>query len=406
MTSKKTRMRVRELSNFTTDPSRAGEAMLEAVKGCVKSTRRLLAVKLLKGLRKRRIGTYAIEKTAKIVTENLVRSENVVLKMMDIAVTSAEEKCAMAEKLSNKSLIAAKAVLPEGWMKKKFKLILSDELEALWKETKTKHAKKKDILERKLKPRKEEAFYMGIPIGDEELGEDTDADVRVLAYGVEVTRYEEEFLKLPKSATDYVKIDEESFKTNIQVMAAKLRMGVKENEDVGSQGMDDEAQDQILESRRVYDGELGEVDFRKKRVTDMETCKRIKPPDATEAAKEAKIQVLIDNLEDVVMKNAREEAYQKDGRPRVSTLSEQARKGRASLMAREKAGELVVVGTDKSGKLAVMDRELYKQCMEPHIQGDTIHTREEVEKVENQFNGAATQLLRAFKFGDDWGHTA
>ena len=57
MTSTKTRMHIRELSNFTTDPLRAGEAMLEAVKCCVKSTKRLLAVNFLKGMRKRRIGT-------------------------------------------------------------------------------------------------------------------------------------------------------------------------------------------------------------------------------------------------------------------------------------------------------------------------------------------------------------
>ena len=45
----------------------------------------------------------------------------------------------------------------------------------------------------------------------------------------------------------------------------------------------------------------------KKRVTDIETCKRLKPPDAAGAAKKAKIQIYIDNLEDVVMKNERKE---------------------------------------------------------------------------------------------------
>ena len=35
---------------------------------------------------------------------------------------------------------------------------------------------------------------------------------------------------MPKSATDYVKVDEENVKTKIQVMAAKLWMSIKEKE--------------------------------------------------------------------------------------------------------------------------------------------------------------------------------
>ena len=41
--------------------------------------------------------------------------------------------------------------------------------------------------------------------------------------------------------------------------------------------------------------------------------------------------------------------------------------------------------------------------MEPHIAGDSVHTRDDVLKVENQFNGATKQILRACKFGEGWG---
>ena len=73
-------------------------------------------------------------------------------------------------------------------------------------------------------------------------------------------------------------------------------------------------------------------------------------------------------------------------------------------MEREKAGELVLLATDKSGKLAVMTPAIYRECMQPHIEGDPEHTREDVAEAERQFNGAATQILRTFKFGEDWGH--
>ena len=39
--------------------------------------------------------------------------------------------------------------------------------------------------------------------------------------------------------------------------------------------------------------------------------------------------------------------------------------------------------------------------MEPHITGDTIHTRDKVDQAERQFNGAAAKIL---KVGEDWRH--
>ena len=51
-----------------------------------------------------------------------------------------------------------------------------------------------------------------------------------------------------------------------------------------------------------------------------------------------------------------------------------------------------------------MSPSLYRNCMQPHIAGDTEHSREDVVEAERQFNGAATQILRAFKVGEDWSH--
>ena len=128
----------------------------------------------------------------------------------------------------------------------------------------------------------------------------------------------------------------------------------------------------LFASRRVFDCETGEVNFRKKRVTDMVTCKRITAPFAAEASEEAKIQVLVDNLDDAVKRNSKKAAafLKAGGLNSLSTLSEEAQKGKQSILERERAGELVVLASDKSGKLAVMSPDLYKQCMQPHIAGD------------------------------------
>ena len=121
-----------------------------------------------------------------------------------------------------------------------------------------------------------------------------------------------------------------------------------------------------MASRRVFDPEARIEDMRKLRVTDLPTCERITVPEAAEPAKEAKIQVLIDGLEEAMRKNGRKEkTCPKAGKSSFSTLPDQQRRGKESLLRREKAGELIMVGSDKSGKNIPMSVELYKSCMEP-----------------------------------------
>ena len=112
----------------------------------------------------------------------------------------------------------------------------------MWNERAEKNWNKKNHLEKKHKPRKEEEEYRGIPISDDKLGID-DVQIEVLAYGVEVNEHEKEYLKIPKSATDFVNIDEERFKTSIQVLASKLRMGLKEQDGLESSQRDSNGMD-------------------------------------------------------------------------------------------------------------------------------------------------------------------
>ena len=155
-------------------------------------------------------------------------------------------------------------------------------------------------------------------------------------------------------------------------MEAKLRMSVRGLEDSdGAQGLDE--QEAELACKRVYDETEKVVDFRKKRVTDTGLDKRITLPGRLRAGKQT-----------------------------PSSLNNAQQRGRESILKREREGELIVVLTDKSGKRAVMTPEIYHQLMEPHITGDTIHTRDEVDQAEKQFNGAAAQILKVFKVGEDW----
>ena len=120
MTSTETRIKLRTLATSTTDPNKAGEMMLEAAKSTVKMTKRVLAFNLVKGCRRRRVGTHAVEKAAKMLTEMDERDEGVVVKLLDIVIKSSETKMMRARKEAFHSSRMAKALLPAGWMRKRF----------------------------------------------------------------------------------------------------------------------------------------------------------------------------------------------------------------------------------------------------------------------------------------------
>ena len=412
MTCTVTRVELRKLATTTTDPMRAGETMLEAAKQSIKMTKRETALDLVKGLRQRKIGTNEVE--------NVKRNEGVVIKLMDIVVNASKKKVVEARRNAFRSKLEARRVLPAGWRRNTFEQILSSEMRKVWRDKKEKNARKKDHLEAKYKPRKEKPSHNDIPVSDERLDEEfgeEEENVEVFGYCVEVNEDEKEFLRLPKSATDYVKVNEEDVNTSIQVMAAKLRMSIKEKEenrrvlegkggptqgmDVQNdnrggpaRGLDGESEDDVLTSKRVFDVEKGTIDFKKKKVTEMVTNKWITVPEAAENQKEAKIQVLVNNLEDMLRKSMKEEARcLKAGNPVISTMTVNALRGKASLLEREKAGELVLVCSDKSGRLYPMS----KSCMEPHIAGDSVHTRADITKAEKEFNGASRQTFSSLE---------
>ena len=106
--------------------------MLEAAKQRVKMTQKILALNYLKGVKRRRLGTPLVEKAAKSLTECSERNESVVVKLMEIVVTSAERKAVLARKAALTGSWAAKKMLPQGWRRKGFRDIVKQEVEELW----------------------------------------------------------------------------------------------------------------------------------------------------------------------------------------------------------------------------------------------------------------------------------
>ena len=168
MSCTQTRIELRTLSNFSTDPQRAGVKMVEATKSNVKLARQVQAVNLIEGLVIRKVGTNAIEKLAKVLTEESERNEGVVVKLMRIVrdVAKGKERKAILKFYSDKR----DAKKPAGWMRKNFLRIMRKEADSEWQSRIDKNMKKKNHLERRAKPRKEGGRFRVIAVGDAELG--------------------------------------------------------------------------------------------------------------------------------------------------------------------------------------------------------------------------------------------
>ena len=148
----------------------------------------------------------------------------------------------------------------------------------------------------------------------------------------------------------------------------------------------------------------GEWQYSKKRVTSMKGNSRVILPKIMkkfrdEAALETmRTEVMQDFLE-FIRKNCNKRGEQ------CSNLSNSELRGLKSLKKRVKNGEIVVVPTDKTGKLCVMAREAYEEAGSVHVGKDEKVGQEEVDRIDGEVNGNISLLIKFFRLGKGWNQT-
>ena len=75
------------------------------------------------------------------------------------------------------------------------------------------------------------------------------------------------------------------------------------------------------------------------------------------------------------------------GRVKKQNISKEEMKALVNLQKRVNEGEILVVPTDKSGRLSVTTKEAYVESMQPHVTNDTIIDLEERADIERKLNG-------------------
>ena len=156
------------------------------------------------------------------------------------------------------------------------------------------------------------------------------------------------------------------------------------------------------ESRQIFDPINKTLDMRKRRVTDLKENSRVTLPKPLPASDEAKINVRREKYESVFNTYA-EEHCSEDGAQR-SNLSQAQRNGLRKLQKRVQDGEIIVMMTDKSGKMAVADVESYLDMGKVHTSKDKEVGEAEVKKTQKLYNGHVSMWLKFLNMGADWEH--
>ena len=84
-------------------------------------------------------------------------------------------------------------------------------------------------------------------------------------------------------------------------------------------------------------------------------------------------------------------------------LTESEKRGLEKLRKRIQSKEIVVIRTDKSGKMAIIQWELYQQMGEKHLGNDKVVTWDEIYETRNVIHGHLRVLTKVFKVGEDQG---
>ena len=155
-------------------------------------------------------------------------------------------------------------------------------------------------------------------------------------------------------------------------------------------------------SRQIYDTRERIFDDRKRRVTDLKECGRVTLPRPLETNNEALIEIRR-GMNEKIYNDYRRETCNKKGEVK-GNLSEEETDGLKSLQKRMRDQEIIIVKTDKSGKMCAMSRDEYLRMGREHTMRDEKIERKAIIEKEKQLNGHVFFWSKIWGSGDDHNH--
>ena len=222
-------------------------------------------------------------------------------------------------------------------------------------------------------------------------------------YGdVNISKQEEKCLSLGPKYMITPKLDRDLFEVEIEVESVKTRYEIVERMQVMEEDGEVKKEDlQGLRERNKEDKSIvtkdGYLRMSHLRATDAKYNVRSAIPKSVNNEDEALLQVrrkaVMDDFDEYVKKNCGRNGVQNN-----MNMTEEQKKGMSSLQKRVKEGEIVITTTDKSGKFAVVDKELYVEAANVHLKDEEI-TVDQVREIEILINRHSMQVVKALEMG-------
>ena len=388
-----------------------------------KAVRAEQQVILLRQLIKKKVGTKDVEEhhkdqiEKKKVAKNKVRNPKVIVKDMVEKLVDAEESERRARKKKDKT----RRKVEEGFGKNSNKtrtLIrnMKKEMDVFRDKIRSKNKEKVEHLtktyvkqEKKINLPENLVRYKDIKIYEEKLGvEEMSEEILIIGDGVTIDENEAAVLRLPPKYAILEKLSEEEFEVDVEIATTKYRWDkIREGEeDLGGEEMSEDdkeiAEEFEAKARQTYDPEEKTMDMRNKKVTDVKHNPKVYLPKALQPKDEAVIEVRRCKWLEIYNKYVKEFCNEKG--EQAMNLTPAQKKGLAKLRKRTKEGEIVVVLTDKSGKLAVMSMESYLEAGRVHTDKDEEVDEEFARRTQRILNGHTAMWLKIGRVGSNWRH--
>ena len=259
--------------------------------------------------------------------------------------------------------------------------------------------------------------------------------------GLELDEEEKEVLRLNPKFAALKKLDKEECERDVEVGLMKIRLEVKRREKyklendveytdadgkkrkIDCEEFDEEKEDldDALE-RQVYDPVTKTFDYSRKRTTDLPENGQVYLPKAVNAKVESEMSIIrniileefekykeeIDkqneNIEKKKEKDERKKRFESKINQEWKNLTNREKKGLRKLRKRIQKDEIVILKSDKSGRLIAMRKEEYLRMGLRQNGQDKKLTRKEILKIEESINDHTRMLSKAMNIGESHDH--
>ena len=270
---------------------------------------------------------------------------------------------------------------------------------------KIRKAKVKQDKENKNKNKDERDNYRFYKVLDKELRQEEPLPMKnnFEVYGnVALSENEKQCLSLgPKYMID-PKLNRENFEVEIEMECIKTRFELKEREKVQEEkekgNITEKDMKEAREKNRKDREILDEKNLRMSHLAVTDTKYNVRSFFPREAEEEDEHMIQNRRRKTIEVFDEHINCSNKRKNFKISNMTKEEIKGKESLQKRSKEGEIVITTTDKSGKYAVVEKDLYIEAANVHLNDEEISI-EEARKIETLMNRHAIQYVKAMNMG-------